>query len=126
MKHIPYNKKLKDFSRKLRNNSTLSEVLLWKHIRSSQMKGYKFNRQKPLLNYIVDFYCKPLNLVIEIDGESHKHKYFEDKERQTNLEEQGLHFLRFDDLEVKRDMENVIRTIEIWIEEYENNPPNPL
>ena len=126
MKHIPYNKNLKDFSRKLRNNSTLSEVLLWKHLRAGQMKEYKFNRQKPLLNYIVDFYCKPLNLVIEIDGESHNHKYNEDKERQTNLEEQGLHFLRFDDKEVKQDMPNVLRTIEIWIKEYESNPPNPL
>ena len=126
MKHIPYNKYLKDFSRKLRNNSTLSEVLLWKHLRAGQMKAYKFNRQKPLLNYIVDFYCKPLNLVIEIDGESHNHKYNEDKERQTNLEEQGLHFLRFDDKDVKQDMPNVLRTIEIWIEEYESNPPNPL
>ncbi len=126
MKHIPYNKNLKDFSRKLRNNSTLSEVLLWKHLRAGQMKAYKFNRQKPLLNYIVDFYCKPLNLVIEIDGESHNHKYNEDKERQTNLEEQGLHFLRFDDKEVKQDMPNVLRTIEIWIEEYESNPPSPL
>ena len=126
MKHIPYNKNLKEFSRKLRNNSTLSEVLLWKYLRAGQMKGYKFNRQKPLLNYIVDFYCKSLNLIIEIDGESHNHKYEADIERQNNLEEYGLHFLRFDDKDVKQDMSNVLRTIEIWIEEYESNPPNPL
>ena len=126
MKQIPYNKELKDFSRKLRNNSTLSEVLLWKYLRAGQMKGYKFNRQKPLLNYIVDFYCKPLNLIIEIDGESHNHKYEVDIERQNNLEEYGLHFLRFNDKDVKQDMSNVLRTIEIWIEEYESNPPAPL
>lgn len=126
MKHIPYNKKLKDFSRKLRNNSTLSEIILWKHLRAGQMKGYKFNRQKPLLNYIVDFYCKPLNLIIEVDGQSHNHKYNSDKERQKNLEGYGLHFLRFDDKEIKQDMPNVLRTINIWIENQENNPPNPL
>ena len=74
MKHIPYNKNLKEFSRKLRLDSTLSEVLLWKYLRAKQT-GYTFNRQKPLLNYIVDFYCKPLSLVIEIDGDSHNNKY---------------------------------------------------
>ena len=66
--YLPYNKDLKAFSRHLRNNSTLGEVLLWMQLRAGQLKGYKFNRQKPLGNYIVDFYCKRLNLVIEVDG----------------------------------------------------------
>jgi len=68
MYFIPYNKSLKEFSRELRNHSTLSEVLLWNKLRASQFRGYGFNRQKPLNQYIVDFYCKKLNLVIEIDG----------------------------------------------------------
>lgn len=126
MKQIPYNKNLKQFSRKLRNNSTLSEVLLWNHLRTRKMKGYSFNRQKPLLSYIVDFYCKSLNLVIEIDGESHNYKYLADKKRQKELEDCGLFFLRFEDKEVKRDLNNVLRSIENWIEEYMQNPPNPL
>lgn len=126
MKQIPYNKNLKQFSRKLRNNSTLSEVLLWNHLRARKMKGYSFNRQKPLLIYIVDFYCKSLNLVIEIDGESHNYKYLADKKRQKELEDCGLFFLRFEDKEVKRDLNNVLRSIENWIEEYMQNPPNPL
>ena len=127
MTYIPYNKKLKEFSKKLRNNSTLSEILLWEYLRAGKMKGYKFNRQKPLLNYIVDFYCKKLNLVIEIDGDSHNTKYKADKIRQNELEKYGLKFLRFDDLEVKKDINNVLRTIEVWIENYEkNNPPSPL
>ncbi len=79
----------------------MSEVLLWNELKAGKMKGYKFNRQKPLGNYIVDFYCKKLNLVIEIDGESHLNKYEEDKKRQKQLEKRGLHFLRFDDLETK-------------------------
>ena len=33
------------------------------------MKGYDFDRQKPIDNYIVDFYCKKLFLAIETDGE---------------------------------------------------------
>ncbi|MCB0410310.1 MAG: DUF559 domain-containing protein [Flavobacteriales bacterium] len=126
MKHIPYNKNLKEFSRKLRNDSTLSEIILWKSLRAKQMKGYTFNRQKPLLNYIVDFYCKPLNLVIEIDGDSHHYKYEEDLKRQSELESYGLIFLRFDDKEVKTELNNVLRTIELWIDNKEQNPPNPL
>ena len=115
MSYIPYNKSLKEYSKKLRNNSTLAEVLLWEELKSKKT-GYTFNRQKPLLNYIVDFYCKSLNLVIEVDGDSHNHKYDLDLKRQKELEAYGLKFLRFDDLEVKRDINNVVRTIEIWIE----------
>ena len=126
MKHIPYDKNLKEFSRTLRNNSTLSEIILWKCLRTKQMKGYTFNRQKPLLNYIVDFYCKPLKLVIEIDGDSHNNKYEADLKRQKELESYGLFFLRFDDKEVKTDLNNVLRSIEIWIENSEQNPPIPL
>jgi very-short-patch-repair endonuclease len=127
MTHIPYNKNLKVFSQKLRNDSTLSEVLLWQELRAGKIKGYKFNRQKPLLNYIVDFYCRRLRLVIEIDGASHNDRHIEDQKRQKDLEEKGLSFLRFDDLEVKKNMSNVLRSIQYWIEEYETkNPPNPL
>ncbi|MER3463990.1 MAG: hypothetical protein C4329_05815 [Chitinophagaceae bacterium] len=69
--HLRYNKSLKTFSRQLRNHSILGEVLLWKQLRAGSLMGYTFNRQKPLANYIVDFYCKPLQLVIEIDGGYH-------------------------------------------------------
>lgn len=120
MKTISYDKNLKEFSKKLRNNSTLSEVLLWNFLRAKQMKGYVFNRQKPLLNFIVDFYCKELSLVIEIDGESHDNKYKADVKRQNKLEAYHLSFLRFTDIEVKKDMNNVLRSIEFWIENKEN------
>jgi len=123
MAQIPYNKYLKDLSKQLRNNSTLSEVLLWNYLRAGKMKGYKFNRQKPLLNFIVDFYCKSLNLVIEIDGKSHDHKYYADQTRQKELEEYHLSFLRFDDREIKNDINNVLRAIEIWIDAFENKSP---
>lgn len=118
--YLPYNKNLKKFSRNLRNDSTLGEVLLWKELRAKKL-GCKFNRQKPLLNYIVDFYCKPLNLVIEVDGDSHDNddSIIRDIKRQNDLEAIGLNFLRFDDREVKKDIENVIRVIKAKIEELE-------
>jgi very-short-patch-repair endonuclease len=122
---VPYNKDLKNFSRVLRNNSTLSEVLLWNKLKSAQMFGYTFNRQKPLDNYIVDFYCKPLNLVIEIDGNSHQmpEAYLKDEKRQLILEQYNLSFLRFDDIDVKHEMEHVLRIIENFILDAEEKDP---
>jgi len=70
---IPYRKELKSLARKLRKNSTLSEVLLWIEIKNKQLEGFQFHRQVPMLDYIVDFYCHELKLVIEIDGDSHFH-----------------------------------------------------
>jgi len=79
---IYYNSKLRALSRKLRNSSTLSEVLVWNMLKSKKMKGYQFMRQKPIDNYLVDFYCSKLKLVIEIDGDSHNQKHAEDKIRE--------------------------------------------
>jgi len=131
VKHLPYNKNLKEFSRKLRSDSTLSEILLWNELKAGKMMGYKFNRQKPLLNYIVDFYCKPLNLVIEVDGVTHTYEDSEQRDikRQVELERIGLKFLRFDDSDVKNNMSSVLRTIEGYIEDFEKRnsiPPTPF
>lgn len=129
MQFLPYNKNLKDFSRELRSHSTLAEVLLWQKLRASQFRGYSFNRQKPLGNYIVDFYCRKLNLVIEIDGDSHFYaeSVVEDFDRQRILEGMGLSFLRFLDVEVKKSMPLVLSEIEAFIEdwEYKNRADKP-
>ncbi|HEU5291697.1 MAG TPA: DUF559 domain-containing protein [Cyclobacteriaceae bacterium] len=121
MKHLPYNKYLKKFSRDLRNDSTLAEIVLWKELRAGKMMGYKFNRQKPLLNYIVDFYCRRLRLVIEVDGVTHTYEDAAEKDlrRQAELEKLGLKFLRFDNQDVLENMSSVLRTIEGFIEEFE-------
>jgi len=110
-KIIPYQPYLKEYARQLRKNSTLSEVLLWNNIKN---KGFEvqFHRQVPMLNYIVDFYCHELMLVIEIDGESHDFKYPYDSKRQGELENEGVQFLRFSDNEVKRNMFSVLLAIE--------------
>ena len=82
------------------------------------MLGYDFDRQKPIDDYIVDFFCKDLSLAIEIDGESHCDKYHQDSQRQDRLEELGVFFLRFPDRMVKQDMGTVLRCIQNWIEQY--------
>ena len=90
----------------------MSEVLLWNQLKNRQMKGYQFMRQKPIGEYIVDFFCNKLGLVIEIDGESHDGKFRYDSERQKFLESIGLTVLRFNDADVKKDMSNVLMGIE--------------
>lgn len=119
-KIIPYNTKLKELARELRNNSTYCEIILWKKLKGKQIKGYDFHRQKPLLNYIVDFYCRELDLVIEVDGYSHQIDEIKSKDRAKEIElsEYGITVLRFNDKEILNEMDNVIRKIEGYIEEH--------
>ncbi|PCJ85347.1 MAG: DNA methylase [Flavobacteriales bacterium] len=124
--YLSYNKTLKEKSRKLRNNSTLGEVLLWKQLRAGQMKGYKLNRQKPLGNYIVDFYCKKLNLVIEIDGKSHLLEPELDVIREQYLESLGLSVIRVTEMEVRKNMIHVLYVIESFIEQFEDSQESPV
>ena len=121
MHFIPYNRTLKEFSRELRSHSTLSEILLWQKLRASQFWGYAFNRQKPLGNYIVDFYCRKTNLVIEVDGGSHDYEeaVVEDRKRQQILEELGVSFLRFSDWEVKNAMSFVLGEIGYFLDDFD-------
>ncbi len=116
-KIIPYDPKLRELARKLRKESTLSEILLWKEIKNKQIMNYEFHRQVPMDKYIVDFYCHELSLAIEIDGTSHAFKEKYDNKRQNRLESLGVQFLRFDDLDVKFKMEEVLKSIEKWIKE---------
>ncbi len=110
-KIIPYNPKLKEFARTLRKNSTLAEVLLWQKIKQRSL-GVQFHRQVPLLEYIVDFYCHELQVAIEIDGNSHEYRYEQDVKRQGSLEKSGVVFIRFSGNDVKKNMGNVILSLE--------------
>lgn len=116
---IPYNPKLVPIARKLRNNSTLSEVLLWMKLRNNQFMGYDFDRQKPIANYIVDFYCRELMLVIEIDGASHDQKPEEDLARQQEIESFGITVIRFTDLAVKQHMIEVLEQLKWQVHQLE-------
>ena len=101
---------------------TKAEACLWKYaLRASKMKGYGFRRQRPVLNYIADFMCKELFLIIEVDGITHQdeHVIENDKLRQSRLEAAGFTVLRFTDDEVLKNMKGVINTLGGWIEKYE-------
>lgn len=113
-KIIPYNKKLKEFARQLRNNSTLSEVLLWNNIKNKSL-GVEFHRQVPLDEFVVDFFCHEILLAIEIDGNTHDYKFDYDNYRQIVLEKYGVTVVRFLDIDVKKNMNDVMRSLEIVI-----------
>ena len=108
---------LKSKARRLRKNSTYSEILLWQEIKNRQL-GYQFHRQVPLLDYIVDFYCHELRLAIEVDGKCHESNLAKqyDAKRQIRLEECGIRFLRFHDERMKGDINKVVEAINAWIE----------
>ncbi len=122
-KIIPYDSQLKNRARQLRKNSTRSEVLLWQRLKGKQMKGYAFYRQRPMDRYIVDFFCPELMLAIEIDGLSHLFRGETDLERQARLEVLGVRFLHFDDLEIKRNLKEVLDIIALRIEMFEAQEP---
>jgi len=124
-----YNKKLKDFANHNRNNATKSEACLWKYVlRNREMLGYQFRRQRPIGNYIVDFACLPLFLVIEVDGitnENEKAKQ-RDLKREENLKTLGFTTLRFTSWDVLNRISDVAHIIEDWIKENAIcPPPNP-
>ena len=125
---LSYSPKLKERASWLRKNMTLAEVLLWKKLGGKQLLGYDFHRQKPIFEYIVDFYSPELKLVIEIDGFSHNFKHDYDVERERNLEKAGLSVLRFQEQHVRKDLNNVVQVIVDWI--YQHTPgaiaPTPL
>ena len=126
-KIIYYNPILKKFARELRNNSTETEIYLWLKLKGKQMYGYDFHRQKPIDNFIVDFFCQELMLAIEVDGYSHEflEVYNKDTIKEKRLNALGIEVLRFSDEEVLKDMENVLRAIEFFVLEFEKHTPSP-
>ena len=83
--------------------------------------GYDFDRQRPIGNYIVDFYCKDLQLALEVDGITHLdvEKIENDLLRQNELETLGVNFPRFDALLVVNKVEAAVREITRWMLDYE-------
>ena len=122
-KIISYNPKLVPLAKEHRKNMTLGEVALWREINNKKL-GVRFSRQIPIDNYIVDFYCKDLQLAIEIDGAIHFEEGHEEKDhlRQQKLESLGVKVIRFSDLDVKNNLNWVIREIEKEIVDLKTHP----
>lgn len=127
---IPYNLELVEKAREYRKKPTHAERYLWeKLLRKNQLLGYKFTRQKPLLQFIVDFYCSKLLMAIEIDGEYHNYQIARDEERTNILNSYNIQVVRFTNVavlnhfpEIEKDLANIIKVREIEL----SNPSIPL
>jgi very-short-patch-repair endonuclease len=100
-------------ARKLRNEATDAELLLWRYLRREQLADYKFRRQFPVGRYIVDFICVPARLVLELDGGQHVDAQDYDAARTLEIEARGYRVLRFwnDDVLLRTDavLEEILR-----------------
>ena len=114
-----YNNNLQPYANRLRKEMTKAESCLWKYVlRAGKMKGFQFRRQRPVLNYVADFMCIELMLVIEVGGITHQFEEVikNDKIRQVALETAGFAVLRFTDEEVLNNIQAVHSYLENWIE----------
>src|SRR5699024_6546996 len=109
--NLPYNPELKERARELRQAGNLSEVLFWNQVKNKQFKGFDFDRQKIIGNYIVDFYCPNCQVVIEIDGSSHDDKVEYDKERDQYLESLGLTVIHIPVNDIMFELGNVMEML---------------
>ena len=122
-----YNKALKGFARENRNKSTKAEIRLWVEVLSKkQMLGYQFLRQRPIDNFIADFFCKEIKLIIEIDGYTHllEEVYKKDLIKDQRLKQLGYNVIRFQDDDVMNEIEKVREKIAFWIGEFKK-PSSP-
>jgi len=121
-----YNKKLKEYADANKKTMTKAAACMWKYLLSKrQMRGYQFRRERPILNYIADFVCLELLLVIEVDGITHLNEDVEkrDAEKDKAFAEIGFTVLRFTNWEVLNRIEIVGEVIANWIEENAVVPP---
>ena len=112
-----YNKGLKELARKKRKSLNRSESTMWSLLKGGRFKGLKFRRQRPILNYIVDFCCFELMLIIEVDGITHEHDetIINDIKRDEALKSVGFSILHFDAKFVMNHPDEVVIRIQQWI-----------
>lgn len=127
---LRYAENLKDKARELRKTLTESESTLWSRLRAKQLLGVQFYRQKPIGQYIVDFFAPKAKLVLEVDGSQHMEEGHlqRDKCRDEYLAGLGLKVLRFDSRVVLTETDAVMEVIYRTMTEQLNSeiPPSPL
>ena len=126
--YIPYNQKLTEKARENRKNPTPAEKKLWFDVlQNKQFTDLKFTRQKPLDEYIVDFYCSELMLAIEIDGDSHAEQVEYDHERTLKLNQLGVEVIRYTNQDVLSSIDGVCSDLQKKIKDRKKQPPkSPL
>jgi len=96
----------------LRTHATPFERKLWRYLRSQQVAGHRFRRQRPIGPFVVDFVCLERRLVVELDGQHHSGPEGYDGRRDAWLKDRGYDVLRFSNRQLKEELEGVLLTIE--------------
>ena len=111
-----------ELAKDLRRNMTEAETVLWLHLKPG-IKGFSFRRQHPISIYIADFYCHKLKLIVEADGLIHDRPETKDNDklRARDLEKLGCTIIRFTNKEIMIEIENVLRRLEILVENLSQN-----
>ncbi len=123
-----YNKNLQPLASSLRKNMTKAQACMWKYVlKEKQLKGYPFRRQRPVLQYIADFLCKDLRLIIEIDGITHDQEetVTKDRQRENDLKKAGFVVVRFTDDEVLTNIAGIAKQLAMVIADIEASTPCP-
>ena len=112
----------------LRKKATEPERILWRHLRNRNSAGYKFRRQHPFDDYVLDFYCPSAKLAVELDGGGHNYQagQLRDRTRSEFLARREVIVLRFWNHQVRRELDSVLRAIWFALEERQKNNPSPL
>ena len=112
----------------LRNNMTEAEEMLWEQLKGKKLLRLRFRRQHPIDIFIADFYCHPVKLVVEVDGEIHKIRDQKEYDfgREGELENWGIKVIRFTNEEIENNIEQVLKRIEqVCKERLLELPPSP-
>ena len=124
--YVHYNPALTEKARENRKNPTPAEKRFWfEALQDKRLGGLKFTRQKPLDEYIVDFYCAELMLAIEIDGDSHAEQAEYDEQRTMRLNQLGIAVIRYGNRDVIENLAGVYDDLMRRLEERKKQPPQP-
>jgi very-short-patch-repair endonuclease len=117
---------MKIFAQQLRKKFTETEIYLWRILRNRKFQGFKFRRQHPIENYIVDFICHSKKLIIELDGSQHLENVLYDKERMIYLKGLGYKVLRFWNNTVFKETSFILEVIYHNLQRTLTRPPDTL
>jgi len=110
-RNLPFNPQLLPLAKALRQTGNLSEVKLWMRLNKGKFKGFDFDRQVVIGDFIVDLYCSTCDVVIEIDGKSHHNKAEHDHNRDIFLNSLGLTVIRIKAGDILNDLDNVVKML---------------
>jgi|SRR5579862_4761119 len=128
MPHAVVSDRQRGRAKQLRRTMTRAETLLWRYLKANRIDGYSFRRQVPFRNYIADFACLSIKLIVELDGQTHDfdERQRADRTRDAFFVSEGFYVLRFTNEQVMSNLEGVLEVIRtIASSRASGSPPSP-